>query len=125
MCNIRQFPHIIHAGICRACDKRVEQITTVVYDPLVEATLVVNESTLFVDVVDRPLLCVTEGEAVQVIFARQTRSKTEYVSARFRTLHGQERTLTFPRVATLGALFFFCIHKGIKNREIRRGKQLS
>ena len=42
------------------------------YYPFVEATLVVNELKLFVDIDDRPLLCATEGEAVQVIFTRQT-----------------------------------------------------
>ena len=35
--------------------------------------------------------------------------KTEYVSARFRTLQGQERALTFPRGAALG-VFLFVVH---------------
>ena len=44
--------------------------------------------------------------------------KTEYVSARFRTLQGQERTLTFPRTATLG--LFCCTHRDDKNTERQR-----
>ena len=72
VCNIGQYPHPTYAGICRAYDKRAELITTAVYYPFVEATLIVNESTLFVDMVDRPLLHVAEGKAVRVIFARQT-----------------------------------------------------
>ena len=45
--------------------------------------------------------------------------KTEYVSARFRTLQAQEHTLTFPRAATLG-LFFLYTHRDDKNKERQR-----
>ena len=50
----------------------------------------------------------------------------EYLSVRFRTLQGQERTLTFPRSVSLGA-FFCCKHRYNKHQERkteRDGKQI-
>jgi hypothetical protein len=38
----------------------------------VEAGLIVNDTTLFVDFVDQPLLDVEEGQAIEVIWSRQT-----------------------------------------------------
>ena len=42
------------------------------HNPFVEGGLIVNETTLFLDVVDRPLLNVAKGRAIEVIFSRQT-----------------------------------------------------
>jgi hypothetical protein len=42
----------------------------------------------------------------------------EYLSARFRTLQGQERTLTFCRGVTLGV--FLYTHTDDKNKERQR-----
>ena len=50
--------------LCRAYKKHY---------PFVEAGLIVNETTLFLDTVDTPLLYVSaEGRAIEVIFTRQT-----------------------------------------------------
>ena len=40
--------------------------------PFVEVSLVVDEKTTFVDMMDRPLLHAAEGKAILVIFTRQT-----------------------------------------------------
>ena len=42
------------------------------YYPFVEVGLIVNETTLFLEIVDRPLLHVAEGKAIEVIFTRQS-----------------------------------------------------
>ena len=40
--------------------------------PFVEVGLIVNETTVFLDMIDRPLLYVAEGKAIEVLFTRQT-----------------------------------------------------
>ena len=40
--------------------------------PFIEVSLVVNENTAFVDMMDRPLLHAAEGKAILAIFTRQT-----------------------------------------------------
>ena len=42
------------------------------YYPCVEAGLILNDKTLFQDMIDCPLLHVTEGMAIEAIFTQQT-----------------------------------------------------
>ena len=42
------------------------------YYPCVEVGLILNDKTLFQDMIDRPLLHIAEGTAIEVIFTQQT-----------------------------------------------------